>query len=199
MNGQVVVNTTGFERLFDTIPSCLPGVWELRSRIHEDRRGRFVKVFHRDAFLSAGLHAEYAETFYSVSHRDVIRGLHFQLPPMAHAKLVYCVQGRIQDAVVDLRRGSPAYGRYAVTELSADAGNVLYVPPGLAHGFCTLSETAVVVYQVSSVYSPEHDRGLRWDSADIPWAVTSPILSDRDQAFPPLDTFVSPFRQGGDA
>lgn len=198
MSGRVMANGTGCERMFDMAPACIPGVMELRSRIHEDVRGRFMKVFHRDAFHSAGLHGEYAETFYSLSHRHVIRGLHFQIPPMAHIKLVYCVQGRIQDAVVDLRRGSPTYGQYALTELSADAGNVLYVPQGLAHGFCTLSETAVVVYQVSSVYSPEHDRGVRWDSADIPWTVTSPILSDRDQAFPPLNTFVSPFIQGVD-
>lgn len=199
MSGHVMANTTGCERMFDMIPACIPGMTELRARIHEDVRGRFVKVFHSEAFRSAGLHVEYAETFYSVSRRHVIRGLHFQIPPMAHSKLVYCVQGRIQDAVVDLRLGSPTYGQYAITELSADAGNVLYVPHGLAHGFCTLSETAVVVYQASTVYSPEHDRGVHWRSADIPWAINSPILSDRDQSFPPLATFVSPFSYGGDA
>lgn len=196
MNGHVMIPVTGFGRMFDLIPSSIPGVAELRSRIHEDRRGRFVKVFHQEAFHSMGLHAEYVETFYSASRRHVLRGLHFQIPPMAHYKLVYCVQGKIQDAVVDLRLGSPTYGQYALTELSADAGNVLYVPHGIAHGFCTLSETAVVVYHVSSVYSSEHDRGVHWNSADIPWAVNSPILSDRDQAFPPLSAFVSPFRYG---
>ena len=199
MSGHVMANATGLEQMFDMTPAGIPGVWELRPRIHEDRRGRFVKVFHRDSFRSAGLHAEYEETFYSVSHRHVIRGLHFQIPPMAHAKLVYCVQGRIQDVVVDLRLGSPTYRQYTLTELSADAGNLLYVPHGLAHGFCTLSETAVVVYQVSSGYSPEHDRGVRWNSADIPWAIDSPIISDRDQSFPSLDDFVSPFLYGVDA
>ena len=198
MSGQTLANTTGVERMFEMIPACISGVMEIRPRIHEDQRGRFVKVFHREAFLSAGLHPEYTETFYSVSHRHVIRGLHFQSPPMAHSKLVYCVQGRIQDAVVDLRRGSPSYGQYALTELSADAANVLYVPHGIAHGFCTLSEAAVVVYQVSRVYSPEHDRGVRWDSADIPWASDSPILSERDQSFPLLAAFVSPFAYGVD-
>ena len=196
MSGKVMANMTGFDGTFDRIPACIPGVMELRARVYEDGRGRFVKVFHRDAFLSAGLHADYAETFYSVSRRHVVRGLHFQIPPMAHAKLVSCVQGRIQDAVVDLRRGSPTYGQYALTELSAEAGNVLYIPHGIAHGFCTLSETAIVVYHVSSLYSPEHDRGVRWDSADIPWAVNSPIMSDRDQSFPPLTAFVSPFAYG---
>ena len=196
MSAQVMGHSTSVEQMFDMNSTCIPGVKVIRSRIHEDVRGRFVKVFHRDAFHSVGLQAEYAESFYSVSRRHVIRGLHFQIPPMAHAKLVSCVQGRIQDAVVDLRRGSPTYGQYAVTELSAETGNVLYIPHGIAHGFCTLSETAVVVYHVSSLYSPEHDRGVRWDSADIPWAVNSPIMSDRDQSFPPLTAFVSPFAYG---
>jgi len=199
MSGQAMGHSTDVERMFDMISTCMPGVIEMRSRIHEDVRGRFVKVFHRDAFYSVGLHADYAETFYSVSRRHVVRGLHFQIPPMAHAKLVSCVQGRIQDAVVDLRQGSPTYGQYALTELSEEAGNVLYIPQGIAHGFCTLSETAVVVYHVSSVHSPEHDRGVRWDSADIPWAVNSPIMSDRDQSFPPLAAFASPFTYGVDA
>lgn len=161
--------------------------------VHWDARGRFVKVFHRQAFAAAGLNTEYPEEFYSVSHRGVIRGLHFQSPPMDHVKLVYCVAGEVQDAVLDLRQGSPTYGCHALIELSAQVGNMVYIPKGLAHGFCTLSETATLVYKVSSAYSPEHDCGVLWNSAGIPWSVTDPILSDRDRAHPPFRAFVSPF------
>jgi dTDP-4-dehydrorhamnose 3,5-epimerase len=187
------------DQMFAVTPTDIPGVMELRPRLYEDMRGRFVKVFHRESFLAAGLQADYAEEYYSVSRRAVIRGLHFQVPPMDHVKLVYCVQGLIQDAVVDLRLGSPTYGQYALTELSAEAGNVLYVPPGLAHGFCTLSEMAVVVYKASTVHSPDHDCGVLWNSLGIPWASEQPILSDRDQSFLPLGVFASPFIYGAAA
>lgn len=179
--------------MFELIPTSIPGCTEIRPRIHRDARGRFVKVFHRQAFAAAGLNTEYPEEFYSVSCRGVIRGLHFQLPPMDHIKLVYCVAGEVQDAVLDLRQGSPAYGRYALIELSADVGNMVYIPRGLAHGFCTLSETATLVYKISSVYSPTHDCGVRWNSAGIPWAATEPVLSERDCTHPPFWTFRSPF------
>lgn len=179
--------------LFELVATGLPGCFEIRPRMFDDDRGRFVKVFRRDVFAAAGLATDFAEEFYSVSRRGVIRGLHFQLPPMDHAKLVYCVAGRVQDAVVDLRVGSPTHGGHGVVELSADAGNMLYIPRGLAHGFCALSETAILVYKVTSVYSPEHDAGIRWDSAGIPWAVDVPILSARDYRHPKLADFVSPF------
>ena len=179
--------------MFELVPTAIPGCIEMRSPVHRDARGRFVKVFHRQTFADAWLNTEYPEEFYSVSHRGVIRGLHFQSPPMDQVKLVYCVDGEVQDAVLDLRLGSPTYGRHALIELSAQAGNMVYIPRGLAHGFCALSETAVLVYKVSSAYSPEHDCGVLWNSAGIPWSVTDPILSERDQAHPPFGTVVSPF------
>lgn len=179
--------------MFEMIATSIPGCVEIRPHVHEDDRGRFVKVWHRHMFADAGLYIEYAEEFYSVSRCGVIRGLHFQLPPMDQVKLVYCVSGRVQDAVLDLRRNSFTYGRFALVELSAQVGNMLYIPKGLAHGFCTLSETATMVYKVSSAYSPEHDCGVLWSSAGIPWSITDPILSDRDRAHPSFGAFVSPF------
>lgn len=182
--------------IFQLIETAIPGCAEIRPAIRKDFRGRFVKVFQRELFSAAGLCANFTEDFYSVSHQHVIRGLHFQRPPVDHAKLVYCVAGQVQDVVVDIRIGSPTFGRYAVTCLSAEAGNMLYIPTGLAHGFCTLSETAVVIYKTSTSYSPLHDQGVLWNSAGIPWATDTPILSDRDQLHPPLEAFSSPFDFG---
>ena len=129
-----------------------------------------------------------------MSRRGVVRGLHFQGPPADHAKLVFCTQGRVQDGVIDLRVGSPTFRQHALVELSADAANMLYIPAGMAHGFCVLSESATLVYKVSSQYSPDHDAGVLWNSAGIPWAVADPVLSPRDAAFPRLDAYTSPFR-----
>ncbi len=123
----------------------------------------------------------------------MLRGLHFQGPPAAHVKLVSCLHGEVVDVVLDLRRGSPTYGRHATIRLSAQAGNMVYVPVGLAHGFCTRSDPATLHYVVSSVHAPEHDRGIRWDSAGIAWPVEQPLVSPRDLALPGLPGFDSPF------
>ncbi len=179
--------------MFELKPSRLSGCLELQPRVFEDNRGRFVKVFHEQAFAAYGLETGFVEEYYSVSHQNVIRGLHFQLPPMDHVKMVYCVQGAVMDVVVDLRKGSPTYGQFDMIELSSDKANGIYIPKGMAHGFCTLSEQATMVYKVSTGYSPQHDAGIRWDSAGIPWPVGDAILSARDQGFPSLDAFATPF------
>lgn len=180
--------------MFEIKPGKLAGCLELQLRVFEDARGRFVKVFHEEAFRAQGLETGFVEEYYSRSHRDVVRGLHFQLPPQDHVKLVYCVHGAVMDVVLDLRVGSPTYGEYATFELSADRANSLYIPRGMAHGFCALSDDAIMVYKVSSVYSAAHDAGVLWDSLDILWPTSAPIVSARDQSFPALADFVSPFR-----
>ena len=171
----------------------IPGCFEIRSRVLDDDRGCFVKVFHVEAFAAHGFETVYTEEYYSVSRRGVIRGLHFQTPPADHVKLVYCIAGRVQDAVVDLRVGSPSFGHHALFDLDARTANMIYVPKGLAHGFCVMSDAATLVYKVSAVYSARHDAGVLWSSAGIPWAVTNPVLSERDRGHPPLERFVSPF------
>lgn len=181
------------EALLDVRITPIPGCFEIYPRIFNDNRGRFVKVFHEEAFAAQGLETIYAEEYYSVSKREVIRGLHFQTPPMDHVKLVYCVAGQVQDVVVDLRVGSPSFGCYALFDLSAEAANLIYIPKGLAHGFCVLSDTATLVYKVSTVYSALHDAGVLWSSVGIPWAVMEPVLSERDQTHPLLEQYVSPF------
>jgi len=171
----------------------IPGCYEIRPKILTDHRGRFIKTFQENLFRNGGLPDRFAEEFHSESRRGVVRGLHFQLPPMAQAKVVYCVSGEVLDAVVDLRVGSPTFGRFATFTLSDRDGTILYIPEGLAHGFCVLSDSAILMYKVTAGYTPSLDAGILWNSAGIPWPVSDPVLSDRDRAFPRLSEFKSPF------
>ena len=175
------------------VESSLPGCFEIMPDVTRDERGSFAKVFHRGNFAAAGLAGDFAECFQSVSRKGALRGLHFQRPPADHDKLVYCAAGEVFDAVVDLRCDSPAYGRHAAFRLDSKRCNALYIPRGLAHGFQALSDEAVVVYLVTSVHSPAHDDGVRWDSAGIAWPISNPVVSARDAAFAPLKGFKSPF------
>ena len=179
--------------MFKLNPAPIPGLYEIHPRILSDPRGRFVKTLHRDQFADLGLRSDFAEEYYSLSGPGVLRGLHFQVPPEEHVKLVYCIQGEVWDVVLDLRKGSPTYLQHAVFELSAKQGNMVYIPAGCAHGFCVPKGEAVLVYKVTSVYSPQHDHGVLWNSAGIPWPLANPQLSERDGLFPPLAEFDSPF------
>jgi len=179
--------------MFEIKPSNLTGCFEIQPKVFDDARGRFVKVFHEQTFAALGMETNFTEEYYSISHKNVIRGLHFQLPPMDHVKMVYCVQGDVLDAVVDLRVGSPTYGQYALFELNANKANSIYIPKGMAHGFCARSDQSVMVYKVSTIYSPAHDAGVLWNSVGIQWPTNEAILSDRDNGFPSFDKFVSPF------
>jgi dTDP-4-dehydrorhamnose 3,5-epimerase len=147
-----------------------------------------------DDFISNKLEFEFKEHYYSASKKNVVRGLHFQLPPMDHVKIVYCIYGAVLDVVLDLRIDSPSYGDYEIFELSAEKANSIYMPKGMAHGFCVLSQEAILGYCVTSTYSQECDSGIRWDSANIPWPVSNPILSVRDLALPSFGEFKSPFK-----
>jgi len=175
------------------IESSLQGCFELQTNKFVDERGVFVKTFHEPTFESLGLNTEFTEEYYSVSDKSVIRGMHFQLPPDDHVKLVYCTAGKVMDVVVDIRVGSPTYGQHAVFELSSEQANMVYIPKGMAHGFCVLSEQATMVYKVITVYSPECDGGIRWDTASINWPVSNPVISQRDLSLIAIDKFDSPF------
>ena len=169
------------------VKTGIPGCYVIRPWRHQDDRCLFVKTFHAAAFREHGLETDFREDFYSVSHRGVLRGMHLQMPPCQQAKLVYCVKGRILDAVVDLRSDSQGFGKYECAELSDENGWVLYVPPGVAHGFYVLSDEAITAYSVTAEYSPEADGGVRWDSCGIAWPTNSPIVSARDASLPCLD------------
>jgi dTDP-4-dehydrorhamnose 3,5-epimerase len=173
--------------------TAIPGCYEILSRIISDERGSFVKTFHQTVFQTHNLNTVWLEEYYSVSYSGIIRGLHFQLPPHDHEKLVYCSSGSVLDAVVDLRKGSPTYGQHILLELSAGAGNMLYLPKGLAHGFFVTNQSATMHYKVSTQYSPEHDTGILWNSVGIAWPEANPVLSARDKSFLRYSEFTSPF------
>lgn len=174
-------------------PSFLGGLFLIQPEARPDARGHFVKTFHAGEFLDHGIEFSVAESFFSVSHRNVLRGMHFQNPPAAHAKLVYCPVGAILDVVIDLRRTSPTYGRHHAFELSAKNNAIIYVPKGFAHGFLSLHDGSVTVYGTTEVYSAKNDSGIRWDSIGFNWPDRDPVVSVRDLALPGLAGFDSPF------
>lgn len=173
-----------------TKSTSIEGVWLLENFVSLDKRGTFVKTFHANAFREQGLTVDFQESYYSISHKNVIRGMHFQLPPYEHDKLVYVTQGDILDVIVDLRSASSTYGQYVAISLPEHT-HAVYIPRGCAHGFLTLSETATVVYNVTSVYAPQADAGIRWDSFGFEWPVQAPIISDRDSEFKMMNEFVA--------
>jgi len=178
---------------FTVMPTALPGCMHLHLPQAEDARGDFIKLFHAEALRTLGIGGTIAEVFHTTSKRHVIRGLHFQRPPHAHSKWVICLHGTIQDVALDLRRRSPTYGRHITLTLDGNEPSALFLPEGLAHGFCVTSESACVLYMTSREHAPESDAGIAWDSAGIEWATTTPILSSRDRTHPTLAAFDSPF------
>lgn len=175
-------------------PTGLEGCVELRLAPFRDARGLFLKTYHEAMFKDLGLCTEWREEFVSTSAKGVLRGMHFQVPPHDHEKLVLCLAGRVLDVALDLRADSPTYGRCAAVELSAEQANGLYLPKGFAHGFLALEEGSTLLYKVSTMHAPSHDRGLRWDSVGFEWPAASPLISPRDAAFPALVDFETPFR-----
>ena len=171
----------------------IPGCFELRPLPFDDERGRFVKTFTAVAFSQMGLRCDWVEQYHSVSEHGVVRGLHCQLPPHQHAKLVYCPIGEVCDVVLDLRIGSPAYGAWFSVQLSSSVANAMYIPSGVAHGFQVISEQALMIYNVTSAYAPAHDFGIRWDTAGVAWPASSRPVSARDRGLPSLGEFESPF------
>lgn len=155
--------------------------------VHGDARGFFVETFRADDVAAAGIGETFLQHNQSRSVRGTLRGLHFQAPP-GQAKLVRVARGAIQDVVVDIRGGSPSFGRHSVVHLDDVDHHQLYIPPGFAHGFCVLSEEADVVYTVSRYYQPELERGVAWDDPElaIEWDVHDPVLSERDRLHPTL-------------
>ena len=178
----------------------LPGLLVLTPRVHRDERGFFAETYSRRAFAeAAGTDVEFVQDNHSHSARGVLRGLHYQLPPRAQAKLVRVAAGEIFDVAVDLRRASPTFGRWFGIRLSSALGNQLWIPAGFAHGFLTLTDSADVLYKASEPYDPAAERSIAWDDPDIgiSWPLDSaPILSARDCAAPPFaaaEVFGGPF------
>lgn len=175
-------------------PTPLSGACLITLPSFEDARGTFVKTFHETSLADHNIYFTLRESYFSVSHKNVIRGMHFQLPPFQHSKIVFCPKGAIMDVIVDLRKDSPTYKESFSYELSEHNHTAFYIPEGFAHGFKSLTDDAITYYLVSSEYSKEQDTGVRYDSIDFNWGVKEPILSARDLSFVTLDEFESPFR-----
>jgi len=155
----------------------IPGPIAILPVRHGDARGYFSEIFRADRFAQHVGPVELVQENQSLSAQvGTIRGLHFQTPPAAQGKLVRCIAGAIFDVAVDIRHDSPSFGQWVAAELSADNGHQLWVPPGFAHGFCTLEANSIVAYKVSSYYSPENDRGMAWDDPAL--AIAWPDLAD---------------------
>lgn len=182
--------------MFKLQETRLRGCFEVQPRVFNDDRGRFVKIFHEGEFRKLNLETVFKEEYYSHSKRGVLRGMHFQTPPSDHVKLVYCVQGEVLDVVLDLRKGSATYGQAESIRLSAEQGNYLYIPKGLAHGFFATSDIATLVYKVGTVHDPLNDTGVLWNSFGFEWPVINPVISNRDAGFKSLSEFDSPFVYG---
>lgn len=179
-------------------PTAIPEVRVLRPCVHRDRRGLFSEVWSAQAFVEARMAVDFVQDNHSRStYQGTVRGLHFQAPPFAQAKLVRVVRGAVFDVAVDLRRGSPTYARHVGVTLSAEDWTQVLVPAGFAHGFVTLEPETEVLYKVSAPYAPEHERGIAWNdpALGIDWPVGEgdAVVSDRDRALPRLAEMATPF------
>jgi dTDP-4-dehydrorhamnose 3,5-epimerase len=174
----------------------------IKPKRFSDDRGWFSETFNETKMARLGIDARFLQDNHSYSKSvGTLRGLHFQRPPHAQAKLVRCLRGEIFDVAVDLRRGSPTYGSWEGMKLSAESGDQLYIPIGFAHGFVTLTPDAEIAYKVSDYYAPECDAGIRWDDRQIaiswPLPASGPVLSAKDARLPSFSEFESPFSYDG--
>ncbi len=177
----------------------IEGAVLIEYNVNHDTRGYALKPFSLNQIKEADQKFEVKEIFYSMSNKDVIRGMHFQLPPYAQAKIVHLIKGRIVDVLLDLRIDSPTYGKYVSIELEEGDGKVVYIPKGLAHGFASLVNGSTVLYLFDGPYSSESESGIRYDSFGYAWKIDRPVLSTRDLSFPEFYRFKSPFRLPKDA
>jgi len=166
----------------------MPDVILIEPTVFVDKRGFFMESYKYSEFAKFGIKEKFVQDNHSRSTRGVLRGLHYQKNPKAQAKLVRVTRGEVFDVAVDIRRGSPTYGRWVGVLLSEENKKMLYVPVGFAHGFCVLSEEAEVLYKTTEEYAPEYERGIIWNDPDIgiKWPIEEPILSPKDAALPRL-------------
>ncbi len=166
--------------------TAIKGVWIIDPKVHTDARGYFMESFRQDLFEQHIGKVNFMQDNESKSSYGVLRGLHYQLPPFEQAKLVRAIHGHVLDVVVDIRHGSPTFGKHVAIELSADNKRQLFVPRGMAHGFAVLSETAVFSYKVDNAYAPQAERSIRYDSVGIDWQLPADkvLLSEKDKAAP---------------
>lgn len=174
----------------------LNGVYEIALNPIGDHRGFFMRSYDETFFRKNGLVTKWVQENHSFSaNKGTLRGLHFQFPPFAETKVVRCVQGEILDVFVDLRKSSPSFGKWGSVILSPAKNNIMYIPKGFAHGFCTLTDNCHVMYKVDNFYSKEHENGLLWNDNElgIEWPIDSPIISEKDSHNLTLKRFIEEF------
>lgn len=172
----------------------IPGLYIVQPHFHQDQRGSNLKTFHKPAFAEKGLPCDFGETMITTNlHKNVIRGFHYQRPPYTQYKLYFCLQGEWNNYSVDLRKGSPAYGKVICINMREEECKLLYIPKGIANAHLVLRENTRVLYQLGSQYMPEYDAGVRWDSLGIDFGELTPIITAKDAALPPFAELDSPF------
>ncbi len=167
----------------------IDGMYLIEPQVFKDERGFFLEIFHAERFKEAGINCSFVQDNHSRSTKGVLRGLHYQLT-QPQGKLVRVAKGEVFDVGVDIRKGSPTFGKWAGYKISSENKRMLYLPPGLAHGFCVLSDEADFLYKCTDFYSREDERGLAWNDPEIniKWPINNPILSDKDKLNPALDS-----------
>ena len=167
------------------IPLAIPDVILIKPQVFEDSRGFFLESYNARVFSKNGIKDTFVQDNHSKSAKGAVRGIHYQIPPKAQAKLLRVIRGKVFDVALDIRRNSKSFGKHVSIILSAQDKSMLYVPPGFAHGYCALEDGTEFIYKVSDFYSPEHERGILWNdpALKIPWPKldTDYLLSSRDQ------------------
>ena len=179
--------------MFEVIDTPLEGLKILKTRVFEDNRGVFKKIFSANEFEQLNLTTELKESYFSVNKKNVIQGMHFQIPPADHVKIVYVVSGKITDVVLDIRKDSETYGKVFSVELNGEDGKFIYIPKGFAHGFISHADNIIVHYLQTTCYNAECDCGISYNSIDYNWDVKNPVISERDLLHPDFKDFNSPF------
>jgi dTDP-4-dehydrorhamnose 3,5-epimerase len=166
------------------IETAVPGVLELRPKIFRDARGSFVETYHRDRYADLGIREAFVQDNHSRSSKGTLRGFHYQLN-RPQAKLCWVVEGEALDIALDVRRGSPHFGKWASVRLSATEQNQIFIPAGFAHAFLALTETVQFIYKCSEFYDPKSEHGILWNDAEIGvnWRIENPITSEKDAMF----------------
>jgi dTDP-4-dehydrorhamnose 3,5-epimerase len=173
---------------FEFIRLAIPDVMVIQPQVFGDDRGFFLESYKESDFFQNGINYRFLQDNHSRSDKNILRGLHYQLQPSAQGKIVRVVHGSIFDVSVDLREGSPTFGYWVSAMLSDQLKNMLWVPPGFAHGFCVLEDNTDVLYKTTTEYNPEDERGIVWNDPQlaIKWPISDPILSERDQHWPKM-------------
>lgn len=191
--GKVII--TNFSTVMEVTKTFIEGLLILQPKVFEDARGYFYEPYNKKVIASAGITDNFVQDNQSMSQKGVVRGLHFQKPPFAQAKLVRVIQGAVWDVVVDIRKNSPTYGKYFGIELSAANKTMFYIPEGFAHGFVTLEENTLFFYKCSNYYNKESEDCILWNDKDIniPWNISNPVISEKDQNGKPFSGYNSIF------